>query len=276
MNRSVCYLRFDGPDIVEHEMDVACLANSLLLFNQAVEQTAVAVYGKRQIVAVKVKGDFEKGSLGAHIVVDVIGGVLPLGKDILDCMVQLFTLKKFLGGEPQRQATPAGDGMIQIVNVKGGSITVNNLVGDISKSVPLSTIVGKLADELHKGSTSLCIETGSGYRETIEPRDHTFLQPAQGDYFEEVEGEYILEIRASQNDGKQGPWRFYDPENGIEFEASITDEQFLTDVGNRKYAFAHGDYIKVRLVTTKRIIRERRRTIRTIPEVIKFLGPETD
>ena len=136
MIRSVCYLRFEGPGIVEHEMDVACLANSLLLFNQAVEQAAIAVYGKRQDVSVKVKGDFEKGSLGAHIVVDMLGSILPLGKDILDYLVQLFTLKKFLEGEPQAQTIPVGDGMIRIFNSKGGHITVNNFVCDINKSVP--------------------------------------------------------------------------------------------------------------------------------------------
>ncbi len=275
VDREICKLRFDGPTLSSHEMELEKLANSLLAFKTTIEQANVLANGKNSLISIKVKGGFQEGSLLTDIVVDYIGPIVPVCTDILKNVTQVLALKKMLKGDPPQQETPIGDSLIQITNSEGTTINVNTLVVQMHNSAPVSTSIGKIADGLGEGVTSIGVETGPNPEDqvTLLEGDKAALQPSVEDQVEEHVRVCDLEILTSQNDGKQAGWRFYDEENDVEFIASVADNNFLTDVSDRKYNFQHGDRIKVNLKETKKFINSRKRTTRTVLEVISYTRP---
>ena len=79
--REECTLKFEGPAIRNHEMDITALANGLLAFQHTIEQANSALNGKRTLISVKIKGGFHldtyktrikdrpfaEGSRGCHV-----------------------------------------------------------------------------------------------------------------------------------------------------------------------------------------------------------------
>ncbi len=272
-------LVFDGPAVQNHEMDIETLAHELLAFRQLVEQANAHLNRRRTPIAVKVKGGFHEGSLTAAVVVDYLTAVIPLVPDILACVTSYIQIKQFLKGEPPKEKKALGDGMVQIQNAEGGTININNLVLTLNNSAPVNTALGRFAEPLGAGLDSISLQgvntaPPSAADVRIVHEDRPALTPPMEDQIDATVRERDLEILASQNDGKPTNWRFYAAEDSVEFVASISDEQFLQDVRDKKYSFQYGDRIKARLNEVRRFVSQRWRTDRTIAEVLAYSRPE--
>ncbi len=278
--REECTLKFEGPAIRNHEMDITALANGLLAFQHTIEQANSALNGKRTLISVKIKGGFTEGSLETNIIVEYIGAFVPVVPDVINCVKELITFKKFLNGEPPKEVRPADEGgLVQISNNQGSQITINQVVVNLNNSGPVNTALGKLFDPLGDGVDSIGISTSNeaGIPTSfvaVETEEKSMLTPAVEDQIEEQVSERELEILASQNDGKALGWRFYDLEDDVEFTASIGDEHFLSDVMEKRYSFQNGDRIRAKLSETKRFVNQRKRTNRVILKVLSYNRPE--
>ena len=87
--REECTLKFEGPAIRNHEMDITALANGLLAFQHTIEQANSALNGKRTLISVKIKGGFTEGSLETNIIVEYIGAFVPVVPDVINCVKEL-------------------------------------------------------------------------------------------------------------------------------------------------------------------------------------------
>lgn len=86
-------------------------------------------------------------------------------------------------------------------------------------------------------------------------------------------GTYILEIIRPMLNGSPDGWKFSEGEDGIEFTATVEDDDFLAAVRDRKIILVNGSSIRaiVRTVQRKKV---RTRTERTVVEVKEVFNPE--
>lgn len=262
-------LKFEGPGIRNHEMEISTLVNSLLAFKTAVECSNTSLNGKSSFVAVKVQGGFQAGSFFTKIIADYIAPVAPLFPQAINALKGVIELKKFLGGSPAAKTEPKGGGTVEVQNTQGNVQIFNNSVVIMNNSAPINTALGKLFKPLEEGVNEVSLmadlEDTTPAKITTEEK-HLVIPPV--DEQEDISS-YVsdLEVLTSNVDGKASGWRFYDTENDIEFSASISDEAFLSDVKNKKYNFQRGDQVKATVNSIKKMVSQRKRTERYVTDI---------
>lgn len=269
-------LKFEGPGIRNHEMEISTLVNSLLAFKTAVECSNTSLNGKNSFVSVKIQGGFQAGSLLTKIIADYVAPVAPLLPQAINALKGVIELKKFLGGESPVKTEQKGDGKVEVHNTQGNVNVFNTSVVIMNNSGPVNNALGRLFKPLEEGANEISLMTGiddpSPTKITSEEK-HLVIPPV--DEQEDVSS-YIsdLEVLTSNIDGKASGWRFYDTENDIEFSASVSDENFLSDVKNKKYNFQRGDQIKATVNSVKKMVSQRKRTERFITDITTHIRPE--
>ena len=90
------------------------------------------------------------------------------------------------------------------------------------------------------------------------------------------EAEVILEVASPMTNGSPKSWKFSDCEGGIEFFATVEDDDFLAKVRSREVKFENGTAVRAVLRTTQRkniSISTSTSTNRTIVEVKEVFSP---
>ena len=277
--REVFTLSYDGPAVRDHEMDVEVLANSLLSFKSLMEHTSAALNGRNTAVVVKAKAGFQEGSLEVQMVVEYIGMVLPVLPQAVQTIRELIGLKYFLKGQPPRQVEKTGNGNMNITNSEGSTQIFHGPVYNISGNANINSDLGRAMHPLNCGVDHIKMivpgEQGTAPQVTIATEDKKdLLIPPAEDLIEESTTRCELEILTPNTDGSPKDWRFYDQENDVTFRASITDSEFLNDVSAGRYSFRSGDSVTVEMITRK-TVRQRKRTERSIIKVLSYTRPDS-
>ena len=274
VEREELTLSFDGPALQNHEMDVATLASSLVSFKELTEHVSRQVNGRKFEVAVKVKGGFRQGSFIVTLLVDSMGAILPQAPGILSSVVNLINIFKFLRGQPYKVITKTPS-HTAIRNCMGHEAYFNNSTVIMADRVEIKKIVANFARPINGGINKIALTPTDleieGTRIAAEDRE-SFLLP-EDDAVEVEETTCDLEVLSPNLDGKSSNWRFYAPEDDVEFSATMIDEEFLSDVRDSKYSFQRGVMLNVALTTTKKKVNQRKRTERTITSVLDYTRP---
>lgn len=106
----------------------------------------------------------------------------------------------------------------------------------------------------------------------INKQDREFFRYEEGMVLTDNESEVILEVVGPMLDGSSKGWRFSEGDDGVEFSASVEDDDFLGKVKSREIKFENGTAVRaiVRTVQRKNI---RTVTERTIVEVLEVFSP---
>ena len=125
-----------------------------------------------------------------------------------------------------------------------------------------------------EGIESIAIFTDSGdtEREIITKRDREYFRRKEGIVLTDNEAEVILEVAGPMTNGSPKGWKFSDGEGGIDFFATVEDDDFLAKVRSREVKFENGTAVRAVLRTTQR---KNISTItnRTIVEVKEVFSP---
>ncbi len=268
-------LKFEGPGIRNHEMEISTLVNSLLAFKTAVECSNTSLNGKNSFVSVKVQGGFQAGSFLTKVIADYISPVAPLFPQAVNVLKGVIELKKFLGGESPVKTEPKGVGQVEVHNTQGNVQIFNTNIVNMNNSAPVNNALGRLFKPLEEGASAVSLMTDLDDKSPtkITSQEKHLVIPSIDE--QEDISSYIsdLEVLTSNVDGKSSGWRFYDTENDVEFSANVSDEKFLSDVKNKKYNFQRGDQIKATVISVIKMGRQRKRTERFITDVTTHSRP---
>jgi hypothetical protein len=276
--REEILLTFDGPAVQNHEMEVSVLANSLIAFKDLAERVNFAMNGKDADLLIKVNGGFKEGSFKVSFLLDSINVLNTKFHQLISSFSNIIDIIKFLKGKDIQKIEKTADGML-IQNFLGEKTTFNNcdnitinLVNNVAVKRDVANIARPLNDGIDKISFTPLSPGLSGVE--ILQEDKSAFIPPNDDAVEMETGFLALELLTTNFDGKQAGWRFFDPENAVEFSASVRDEAFLSKVKLKEYNFQSGDILKVELTKIKRKTNQRYRTERFIDKVISHVRPD--
>lgn len=282
-------IQFSGKAFDNYEIPAAALAQSLLSLDGIAKRAAEAVYGKDSNTEIKVKAGFRQGSFIVDLIATcqndpvVATAVLAGGTTVVGGVVQtlkgLIKLGKFaFGKKVEVDPNKVNGETVTITNdigqVNNFNITVVNIYNQGRTRSQLSRLTQTLDQE---GADSIRIYTDDNdpTAEIIDKSDREYFRHEEGIVLTDNEAEVILEIVGPMMNGSSKGWKFSEGCEGIEFNANVEDEDFLTKVKSREVKFENGTAIRavVRTVQRKNI---RTITDRTIVEVKEILPPSNE
>lgn len=254
---------YDGSALESHEMDVRDLAPALLAISDVLDESNKIVYGDRTKVQVNVKGSFKTGSF----VIELSVAQLPI-----DQLVSLF----------DSDSANAAANLLQILGfiIPGGGLIgfllwlKNRKIKNIENVDDTKTIIEVENEEKYEANPRIIalfsnIRVRTSIQKVIaEPlskegidtftikqnNEETTIKSEDKDYFklseipdellkDQVREVYLKVLSISFVEGNK--WRFSD--GGVEFFATITDEEFIKKVQENKDGFFKDDLFQVRL-----------------------------
>ena len=280
-------IEFSGKSFDSHEIPASALAQSLLALDGLAKKSAEALYGKDVSVELRVKAGFKQGSFIADLVaachndpataVAVASGAATIaGGSVVGVIKGTIRLVKFLRGKKvSAVAANKETGKTQVTNEHGDTNYFDNCVVTIYNMNRVQSQLSRLTQTLdQEGTDSITITSSedSESGEIITKEDRQFFRHEEGMVLTDNEAEVILEVVGPMINGSPKGWRFSDGEDGVEFVATVEDEEFLADVKARKIKFECGTSIRavVRTVQRKNLHTITDRTIVEVKEVLPF------
>lgn len=279
MSKATFHVLYDGPALVNHEMNVNDLAPALLALGEVIEAANDVLNGaKRAKVNLNVRASFRTGCFGieldvAQTLLQHVGslfGSLPTitAQDLLKCLGLLwdngdkaiaygggllFLLKK-LKGKPVEHATKLESGKVRIT-IDGASHDVATEVIDLYRSTKLRKALNDVMAPLDRDGID-------EFAVTDAPQSARFVsvQKSEREYFaaptsviEQLDtAETVTNLQlVSVSFRQDNKWRF--SEGDQPFYANITDKAFLERVQDNE-TFSAGDRLKVKLQRTQRLV----------------------
>lgn len=258
-------VRYDGPALDEHAMDVRDLAPSLLGLSDAFHRAQQVLTPGADPVNLKIKafgaGSFEVSMLLTDAVgyfefamdaltsrpVHALGGLGVLTTSVFGT----FRAVKWLGGRPVRAVTPRSNGMVELVAADGTTLEIpandSKLLLDLDTREALATIVKPIG---HDGVESLKIVDKRRIIVDIQEEDlPAFRVPeVPSEVLGTSERDAMLQLLGISFDDRK--WRV--TEGDKPFYATIEDPKFVTAIDRQEAIFGKNDLLKVRLKTTQR------------------------
>lgn len=283
MNESFS-IEFDGRAFDDHEIPASALAQSLLALDEIARRTSETVYGKDSQAELKVKAGFRKGSFIADLIVlckndpvvatGVAASVATVGTGVVSLIKGVIKLAKFSRGKKlDIDPSQMKNDTVTINNDCGQSNTFNISVVNIYNQGRTRTQLSRLTQTLDQdGVDSIKIFTNDSddSAEVISKQDREYFRHEDGIVLTDNESEVILEVVGPMTNGSPKGWKFSEGSDGIEYTATVDDEDFLGRVKSRQVKFEHGTAIRaiVRTVQRKNIRTVTDRTIVEVKEVI--------
>jgi len=263
-------VRYDGPALFNHTMDVRELAPALVALSDLFEGANKAAFPNAPDVRVKVSGNFKAGSFGidlavvqtfAEQVVSLLSGKGSTAIANLTAIVSalgitgggLFGLIKWLRGRKPSAIRTQGESVVFECQTGQETETfeVDLVAGKLYQSRVVRQSLVKVLKPLEREGIDM-FEAGRDNDTTVQVRSEeldAFVAAAEG---EEVVSEHVAENillqieSASFRDGNK--WRF--SKGGAPFYAEITDTEFLgrVDAGEK---FGKLDMLRVDLQVTQ-------------------------
>lgn len=278
-------IQFCGDAFDGHDIPAAALAQSLLALDYLAKKSAEAIYGKNTESEIKVKAGFRQGSFIIDLVaqcqnnpavgVGVASGAVCVAGGVVKSLKVLVKLGKFAFGKKVKPGTVDSSNNVTITNEYGQVNQFNVNVVNIYNQSRTQSQLSRLTQTLDlDGAESIRIYCDDDDQddEVISKEDRKFFRHEEGIVLTDNESEVILEIVGPMTNGASKGWRFSEGQDGIDFVASVEDEDFLSDVKSRKIKFENGTGIRAVLRTVQR---KNIRTVtdRTIVEVKEVIPP---
>jgi hypothetical protein len=252
-------IKFDGQ---QHQVDANVLVSSLIHTTTIVQEVNRYLNSGKKI-EIKVKA-LEKGSFLCHIELiettfDSLKNLLTkeniaVGAAIINSVVGLIELKKFLKGKRAKDVQQQGD-KTKIVNNDGNVIIIENSTFNIYEHSPVvKDALAQNFDSLNNDPAITGFEITDNYEKTlVRVEKNEFADLAQKSEDVEagerklVEAATVNVLRVSFEENLK--WDFY--YRGIKIPAKIADPSFYELIDNGE-AFAKGDVLEVELQITQK------------------------
>ena len=271
----VFFIEFDGPAFEHHNIPAAALAQSLLALDGLARRSAEAVYGKDADIRVNVKGSFRPGSFIVDMLIEY-GPLIAAAASAVTILTGIVGLGKWAFGKKVREVQKLENDCVRVENEAGNVAVYNQCTVNIYNNARTRDQLSRLTQTLDmEGVESISIGgDGDGSQtESISREERRFFRQDDGLVLTDNEAESILEVVSPMLNGAPDGWRFSEGEDGVEFTATVEDEDFLAAVRNRKIPLVNGTALRaiVRTVQRKKV---RTRTDRFVVEVKEVFQPE--
>lgn len=298
--REELVVNLEGGNADKHEIDAAVLGRSLQSLSSFVTRTSNIVYGKGCNVNVKIKGSFREGSFDYTIVMDFFTGFVPIIHDISKVIFDYIDLLKFIKGEKPQKIEPVKSqkqkqdqeqfnmgNSINVTNSNGETKVFAPIVLFMCNNWPIKNSFDGILAPLGEGAEAMTFSSpaasSSGNSPNISEESASITTEEKKNMLkpdsETISSDDIqrtLEVLTPHMDGKPKEWRFYDLDDEVEYYANIGDNDFLENVRERKLIFHHGSKISATVNVTKKLVKERKRTIRTLTNITVLPDENTD
>ena len=257
-------LKYDGPAIVDHEMDLELLSPALLGLSKLVQKIVKHESGQEFTAKLKIKGNPEQGSIELLFTYDYSTLISMAGmfssevkghldvSDILTKLAELATLATFIGLQPFVSKRIGADKVN--IEVKNNNVTINQTFNHNTFNIYNNDGVRESLYETLKpleepGITSASFKRASGEFEFEVTEDQVGkLVPI---YHKEVLSDNtatkILIIETPHFGSRDLLWRFDDGSDST-LKAYMADEHFWNLIENG-FSFAKGAWIKAEIQT---------------------------
>lgn len=263
-------IKFDGPALTGHQMDVRELAPALIALSGLLEEANRVAFPDSDEIRVQIKGNFKGGSFGVDLValqnitdqiVSMLTGPSASAASNLSGILQglgmlggagagLIGLIKWLRGRKPSTIRLDGDKTIFEIQTSEEieSFEVDLVAGKLYQSRVVRQILAKVVKPLEREGVDVFACGQDGATETV-------VTKAEMQYFElaadsvDVVSDTVTESVLLQIESavfKEGnKWRFTD--GASSFFAEIADDEFLARVESGDERFGKGDVLVVDL-----------------------------
>jgi hypothetical protein len=292
MSKTTFHVLYDGPALINNEMDVRELSPALLSLGQLLEQANTTLNVGRANVAVRVKASFQTGCFGIEL--DVVQTLVQQvqilfsadnvanAKEILEWIgllagpaTGLFALLKWLRGRSPQRVVLLDNGSFR-VELEGARITVEKQVIELYRNAELRrSIEGVLKPLKTEGINEFAVTNKTQSEKLFRvslPDLACFSAPETlPEILSEEEIELSLQLVnvVFREDNK---WRFCDGSNS--FYAHVQDSAFLAKVKSNE-PFTSGDILKARMRRTQSLSGEIMRTEYVLLKVLEHRKAES-
>lgn len=263
-------IKYDGPALASHQMDVRELAPALMALSSLLEEANREIYPDGDEVRVQVKGSFKGGSFGVDLIAlqsikdqivslltgpeasavsnlfGILGGVGLVG----GAYAGLIQLIKWLNGRKPTSVTQMGDHLIVEATLfeSTESIEVSLMAGKLYKSRVVRQSLAKVLKPLEREGIDIFAAGRDGQSETVIEKDDltAFTDAAQeADVASDnTMSRVLVQVESAVfKDGNK--WRISD--GAATFHAAMDDTDFTDRIDAGLERFGKGDVLVVDL-----------------------------
>lgn len=263
-------IKYDGPALASHQMDVRELAPALMALSSLLEEANREIYPDGDEVRVQVKGSFKGGSFGVDLIAlqsikdqivslltgpeasavsnlfGILGGVGLVG----GAYAGLIQLIKWLNGRKPTSVTQMGDHLIVEATLfeSTESIEVSLVAGKLYKSRVVRQSLAKVLKPLERDGIDIFAAGRDGQSETVIEKDDltAFTDAAQeADVASDnTMSRVLVQVESAVfKDGNK--WRISD--GAATFHAAMDDTDFTDRIDAGLERFGKGDVLVVDL-----------------------------
>lgn len=263
-------IKYDGPALASHQMDVRELAPALMALSSLLEEANREIYPDGDEVRVQVKGSFKGGSFGVDLIalqsikdqivslltgpeasaVSNLFGILGGVGLVSGAYAGLIQLIKWLNGRKPTSVTQMGDHLIVEATLfeRTESIEVSLVAGKLYKSRVVRQSLAKVLKPLEREGIDIFAAGRDGQSETVIEKDDltAFTDAAQeADVASDnTMSRVLVQVESAVfKDGNK--WRISD--GAATFHAAMDDTDFTDRIDAGLERFGKGDVLVVDL-----------------------------
>lgn len=265
MSKESFYVVYDGPALVNSEMDAKFLAPALLALSEAIEEANNIFNGTKANANLKVNASFKSGCFGIelsmlvsfwdktkHIFSEV---TLADAKNILEWIgliagpgsiigASVFGFIKWVNGRKITKIEPIYDSGICKVYIGSDCLEVEERVIELYRDIKFrKALIGMLSPLKQDGINEFAVTNSlqsEKFTVVTKKEVERFELPEEEDPLSDSVYETNLQIVGLSFE-ENNKWKFYDG-NGL-FNASILDEDFISEIDAGVLSFSKGDVI---------------------------------
>ncbi len=287
-------IKYDGPALADHQMDVRELAPALIALSNLLEEASKAAYPDSSEVRVQVKGNFKGGSFGVDFIalqsisqqiVSMLGGpTATAAANLLGILgglgllggAGLIGLIKFLNGKTPSKIEVRGDSEIFEIRTaeEVQTFEVDLLAGRLYRSSVVKQSLARVLKPLEQEGVDVFASGINGVTQNVVTKADlpAFIEAAlEAEVVSDVlNPSVLLQIESAVfKDGNK--WRLND--GSTSFFATIIDPDFLQKIESGAERFGKGDLLVVDLRRVQSITDTGLKTELIIERVLEHKAP---
>jgi hypothetical protein len=279
-------IKYDGPALAQHEMDLHELAPALLALSEMIKSANRSLFGDKSEVQVKVQGSFKGGSFGIDLMAvqtmyeqlsSLLAGQGPTAfgnlKTILESLGLiggaglLALLKRLRGRKPTEIEFRDNSAILTVINEEVHERIVTDLAtGQLWQDKTVRKTLHQVMRPLQQDGIEIFAAGRTPTPEIVITRAEaewfTFDENVTELNSSIIEQVCLIESVTFKDDNK---WKL---NNGQTFYAFMEDLDFLSSIENGTVRFGKGDRLKVSM---KIVQSDRNRRLETTYHVLKVI-----